>query len=72
MYQTTEQILEKDILNYSSTVMFRGTPCTINFSNRHQYAEPETVYKRAPYNYVIKKLNIFRISLPVSQEYNIL
>ena len=26
-YQTTEQIMEKDILNYSPTVMFRGTPC---------------------------------------------
>ena len=27
-YQTTEQIMEKDILNYSPTVMFRGTPCS--------------------------------------------
>jgi len=27
-YQTTEQINEEDILNYSSTVMFRGTPCS--------------------------------------------
>ena len=27
-YQTPEQIMEKDILNYSTNVMFRGTPCT--------------------------------------------
>ena len=26
-YQTTYQIMEEDILNYSPTVMFRGTPC---------------------------------------------
>ena len=26
LYQTTEQIMEKEILNYSPTVMFRGTP----------------------------------------------
>ena len=27
LYQTTEQFMEEDILNYLSTVMFRGTPC---------------------------------------------
>ena len=27
LYQTTQQIIEKDILNYSPTVMFRGTLC---------------------------------------------
>ena len=27
-YQTTQQIMEKDILNYSPTVMFRGKPCS--------------------------------------------
>ena len=25
--QTTSNIMEEDILNYSPTVMFRGTPC---------------------------------------------
>ena len=26
-YQITEQIMEKEIVNYLSTVMFRGTGC---------------------------------------------
>ena len=29
-YQTTYQIMEEDILNYSPTVIFRGTPCTFS------------------------------------------
>ena len=30
---TTSQIMEEDILNYLSTVMFRGTPCYVKFQN---------------------------------------
>ena len=30
-YQATYQIIEEDILNYSSNFMFRGTPCPITF-----------------------------------------
>ena len=28
-YRTAYQIMEEDILNYSPTVMFRGTPCIL-------------------------------------------
>ena len=33
-FHTTEQIMEKDIQNYSPTVMFSGTPC---ISGRGEY-----------------------------------
>jgi len=28
LFKTTKVIMEEDILNYSPTVIFRGTPCT--------------------------------------------
>jgi len=37
MYQTTKQIMEKDILNYSPTVLFRGTPCILHSYRLHKY-----------------------------------
>ena len=32
-FQTTYKIMEEDILKYSPTVMFRGTPCISRISN---------------------------------------
>ena len=40
-YQTTYKIMEEDILKYSPTVMFRGTPCT--FKPKNLFIFPKSV-----------------------------
>ena len=40
--------MEKDIQNYSPTVMFRGTPCSENHSLSYRVTHKECDYKNDP------------------------
>ena len=49
--------MEKDILNYSPTVMFRGTPCIINFRERERKIDVKfrhTFYRKSDSEHNLK------------------
>jgi len=54
--------MEEDIQNYSTTVMFRGTPCTSTFSLKG--ASNETLNK--------KLSNLYNIAYQINALYNCL